>query len=118
MMQIGYYSADSLFNYSLRILNYTLRLNNVSLNFDMFFSRVACAVVAGLRSDFKKDRRAARKPNKRESDERVKLGSAIAIDTASVLKNGISLHIQRFFSVYLPLYLWETPKQKHLQIYF
>ena len=48
MMQIGYYSGYSYFNL-------TLRLNKVSLNFDVFLSRVACAVVAGLPPDFKKD---------------------------------------------------------------
>jgi hypothetical protein len=48
MMQIGYYSGYSYFNL-------TLRLNDESLNFDVFFSRVACAVVAGLPPDFKKD---------------------------------------------------------------
>jgi hypothetical protein len=42
------------------------------LNFDVFFSRVACAVVAGLPPDFKKDVQEDQKPARNEVEDSAK----------------------------------------------
>ena len=48
------------------IFNYSLRISNGIWGFSSFSVRVACAVVAGLRLDFKKEVQNTKKPQRNE----------------------------------------------------